>query len=426
VKSASATRDTLLWDQWRQTVRERRKDTALIDIASGQRWSFGHLDEEAEKPSTTGPVAFPQGPRFIPELLRAWRAGQVVCPLEPGQEPPSLGPLPGQCVHVKLTSATTGAARMIVFTGEQLAADADNVVATMGLRPDAPNVAAISLAHSYGFSNLVLPLLLHGISLILAEGALPEAVRRAAQAADKITLPGVPALWRVWHEADAIPGNVRLGISAGAPLALALEQSVFGRHGLKIHNFYGSSECGGIAYDASPAPRCNEALAGAPMENVRLAVGPDGCLEVRSAAVGETYWPEASDRLAGGCFCTSDLAELREGLVYLRGRAGERINVAGRKVSPEEIERALGSHPQVRECLVFGVPSADGERGEIIAACVVAAGELSDGQLKEFLSQRLPGWQVPREWRFVDSLETGERGKPSRSFWRTKFLGGRE
>ena len=30
-----------------------------------------------------------------------------------------------------------------------------------------------------------------------------------------ITLAAVPALWRTWHEADAVPRNVRIAISAG-------------------------------------------------------------------------------------------------------------------------------------------------------------------------------------------------------------------
>ena len=55
-------------------------------------------------------------------------------------------------------SATTGAARVIAFTAGQLAADVENIVATMGLRPNWPNLGVISMAHSYGFSNLVLPL----------------------------------------------------------------------------------------------------------------------------------------------------------------------------------------------------------------------------------------------------------------------------
>ena len=88
-------------------------------------------------------------------------------------------------------------------------ADAENIVATMGLRADWPNLGVISMAHSYGFSNLVLPLLLHGIPLILAPAPLPEIIRRAAENEPAITLAAVPAMWRAWHEADAIPPGVR-------------------------------------------------------------------------------------------------------------------------------------------------------------------------------------------------------------------------
>ena len=112
----------------------------------------------------------------------------------------------------------------------------------MGLRREWPNLGAISLAHSYGFSNLVTPLLLHGIPLILPGSALPEAVRRAAALVPALTLPGVPALWRAWHEADAIPPHTRLALSAGAPLPLPLETAVFARRGLKLHNFYTGCE----------------------------------------------------------------------------------------------------------------------------------------------------------------------------------------
>ena len=190
-------------------------------------------------------------------------------------------------------------------------------MATMGLRPDWPNLGAISLAHSYGFSNLVLPLLLHGIPLFLVPSPLPEVLRSSAPDQPDLTLAGVPALWHAWHEARAIPRNVRLAISASAPLPLALEQAVFEAHGLKIHNFYGSSECGGIAYDATAVPRTDDACVGRPMQNVDLALDPDGMLVVRSSAVAETYWPTPSDNLGHGRFQTSDLAELQAGTVYL-------------------------------------------------------------------------------------------------------------
>jgi acyl-coenzyme A synthetase/AMP-(fatty) acid ligase len=229
-------------------------------------------------------------------------------------------------------------------------------------------------------------------------------------------------MWLAWHQAGAIPPNVRLAISAGAPLPVNLEAEVFQSCGLKIHNFLGSSECGGIAYDAGEMPRTDAALVGAPMRNANLSVNTDGCLTVQSLAVAETYWPEKSAALCGGIFQTSDLAEIKDGQVFLRGRLGDQINVAGRKVSPETIERALLAHPQVRECLVFGAPSRDAERLEIIVAVVAAS--VGEPELKQFLLEKLPAWQVPREWRFVENLQASSRGKISRSEWRRRFAAG--
>jgi acyl-CoA synthetase (AMP-forming)/AMP-acid ligase II len=407
----------MLYDRWRRVARAHPDQPALSDAATRRTWTFAELLAAAETgPQHHRPIAFPHGgsAEFVLEVLRAWRASQVVCPLEPGQAPPAVAdPLPAGIVHLKMTSATTGSSRLVAFTGAQLMADADNIVATMGLRSDWPNLGVISLAHSYGFSNLVLPLLLHGIPLILVGSALPEPLLQAAAGREAVTLAAVPALWQTWQQAGSIPANVRLAISAGAPLPIVLEQAVFARHGLKIHNFYGSSECGGIAYDASEAPRADSSCAGSPLRHVAVATAESGCLEVRSAAVAQTY---------SGVFHSSDLGEVRDGQVYLRGRSGDQINVAGRKVLPETIEAVLANHPQVRACLAFGVPSSDAQRGENIVACVAGAVPLAGDALKQFALANLPAWQVPREWWFVDALETNGRGKLSRAEWRKRYL----
>ena len=432
----------MLYERWRQIASERRDKLALRDTASGRRWTFSELFAAADgapnsdsarcqvinspnqSSALPSKLAFPQGhsPEFILALLAAWREGKVVCPLEPGQFPSQVPEPPPPCIHLKATSATTGAARMAAFTAEQLAADAENIVATMGLRPEWPNLAVISMAHSYGFSNLVLPLLLHGVPLILAPSPLPEAVRRAAERESALTLPAVPAMWRAWHEADAIPQNVRLAISAGAPLPVELEQAVFAARGLKLHNFYGSTECGGIAYDASETPRTDAAFAGAAMRNVELSVSADGCLAVRSHAVAQAYWPTPAEELSAGVFQTSDLASVEAAGVFLRGRAGDLINVAGRKVPPLAIEQALVCQPEVGACLVFGVPDRDGERNDLIVAAVVVRSSVNGEALRKFLLEKIPAWQVPRDWWFVEALEANRVGKLSRAEWRRRYM----
>jgi long-chain acyl-CoA synthetase len=412
-----------LYEQWLETVRTFPNETALVDLTSDRRWTFESLLRASERISIPeSSITFPRGIGldFVLTLMHGWRHGSVTCPLEASQSSPQL-PVPAPNIaHLKLTSATTGAAKCIAFTGPQLAADAANIVSTMQLTPAAPNLACISLAHSYGFSNLILPLLLHGIPLILLPAPLPELLLRAAKQFPSITLPAVPALWKTWHQSNSIPPNTTVAISAGAPLPLELESAVFQKKNLKIHNFYGSSECGGIAYDRTATPRTAANCAGSALDNVSLTISDSGTLVIESAAVAETYFPESQPSLRPGRFETADLAELRESLVFLHGRASDLLNIAGRKASPESIEAILRTHPAVLECIVFGIQSDD--RADTVVAALNTKTELPISDLTNFLSQKLPAWQIPRRWWFTNELAPNIRGKISRAEWKQKYL----
>jgi acyl-coenzyme A synthetase/AMP-(fatty) acid ligase len=420
----TAPHNTSLYDRWAAVAREFSREMALCDGGTGQRWTFGELFHEGERCGDNNTrIIFPRGndARFILSVIRAWRAGRLVCPLESGQQEPAFLELPAHCAHLKLTSASSGTAKCVAMTGLQLAADAANIVSTMGLRSQSPNIGCISLAHSYGFSNLITPLLLHGIPLILVPAPLPELVFKAASSFPDVTLAAVPALWRTWHQTQCISKSVKLAISAGAPLPLDLEAEVFASCGLKLHNFYGSSECGGIAYDRSASPRTEAELAGTAMDGVHLSLSDAGTIVVESSAVAETYWPEPSPVLGNGRFETSDLARIENNSVYLEGRATDVINVAGRKVPPESIEAALRRHPEVIDCVVFGAPDPE-NRFESIAACVRTRQSVAISDLAKFLSGSIPAWQIPRRWWFTDELAPNCRGKIARAEWRDRFL----
>ena len=204
-------------------------------------------------------------------------------------------------------------------------------------------------------------------------------------------------------------------------MPLDLEKAIFDVAGLKVHNFYGSSECGGIAYDATNTPRESGEMAGGAMKGVALQIGEDGCLQVQSAAVARCY-NVPRDSLSGGVFKTTDLARLEDGVVFLEGRLTDTIHVAGRKVSPQVIEAALLRCPGVRHCVVFGVASSDSTRVEEIVACVNIDEGVSHGALKAEIGNVLPSWQVPRRWWQTSQLLPDERGKLPRAGWRERFL----
>ena len=170
----------MLYERWQKVVGERKNEIALRDLASGRCWTFSELNEASETPFPEPPEMIqPQGnsPEFIIAVLRAWRERLVICPLDVHHQPLAVPLPPVPCCHLKTTPASTGVPRAVAFTAEQLAADAENIVTTMGLRPDWPNLGVISLSYSYGFSSLVLPLLLHGIPLYLVPSPLPVALR---------------------------------------------------------------------------------------------------------------------------------------------------------------------------------------------------------------------------------------------------------
>lgn len=422
----------MLYEMWQKTVQSRPDEVAWRDLAANKSLTFAQLDAVSTKRprlerGSVLPVSTRSGAlELVIQTLCAWRDQSVLCPYEtqcPAIE--TLVGLPDGIAHVKSTSGSTGQARFVLFREEQLWADARNIALTMGFEAPHPNLAVISLAHSYGFSHLVLPLLLQGKPVWWVDNPLPEAMRAAFSLKTPLFLPAVPAMWRAWHQCGLLTdAPIHLAMSAGAPLPLELEVRVFEEAGLKIHNFYGASECGGIAYDRTEVPRARATLVGTPLEGVTLLADPSGNMVVNGENVGFGYWPNTppDDALGMNQFTVPDLVEITTEGVDLIGRRTDAINVAGRKVSPSEIECALLTHPHVRHCVVFGVPSDDSSRVEDIVACVNAGRNLGILEIGEHLTGRLQSWQMPRRWLFTESLEPNDRGKISRSHWRSFFL----
>lgn len=411
-----------LYERWLETV-EAFRDEMAVREACGRVWSFGELAGAVEGMERVAEAVVVRGggAGFLLRVLQGWRNRVAVVPVDSGDFSVAEE-LPDWVGHVKVTSGSTGAAKVVLFREDQLAADADAIVATMGLRRDCPNVGAISMAHSYGFSNLVTPLFLHGIPLVLAENPLPEAMRTAVAGLDAVTLPAVPAMWKAWRAAGVIDGRVKLAISAGAPLGVELERAVFEETGVKVHNFLGASECGGIAYDRSDVPREDETFVGEALAGVDVRVGEGGCLEVRGDSVGECYLGGESGALGGGVYRTEDQVRVHEDRVFLLGRAGDVINVAGRKVGPGEIEAVVGSSVGVRHCVVFGVPSGDPGRVDDVVVCLSLEDGVDVGEVERAVRERLDGWKVPRRWVVDAGVVPDVRGKISRAKWRGRFL----
>jgi len=321
---------------------------------------------------------------------------------------------------LKLTSGTTAAPRAIRFGSEQLLADCDQICDTMGISGVDLNFGVIPISHSYGFSNLLTPLIARGVPLVVSQDRTPRAVLADIAKTDATVFPGMPLFYQAFCEMENIPPlpKLRVCISAGAPLPIATAKKFREKFALPIHSFYGASECGGICYDRE-AKNEIEGFVGVPMKDVDLEMidpnAQSSQARVRSAAVGDGYFPDADEeKLGNGIFVPDDLLARHGSGFKIVGRVSDVINVAGKKVNPAEIEERLLHFPGVRQAVAFGRPAGAGLRNEEVAACVVANVDLRENELMEFCRTALSAWQVPKRIFIVDSIPTNERGKISR------------
>ena len=353
-------------------------------------------------PSRTGTVSGVRGTQILP-------AGTPAATTRWEENPPVL---------FKLTSGTTSLPRMIRFRSEQLVADCDQICDTMGISDVDLNFGVIPISHSYGFSNLLTPLIVRGVPMVLSRDRTPRAVLDDLTRTNATVFPGTPVFYQAFCELEnvqALP-KLRLCISAGAPLPLAVARKFRERFGLSIHSFYGASECGGICYDREAKLEI-EGFVGPSMERVNLemieADAESSQIRVRSAAVGDGYFPEADEeKLGNGIFVPDDLLAPCGNGFKIVGRVSDVINVAGQKVNPAEIEEVLRRFGGVLQAIAFGRESA--VRNEEVAACVVGTVDLKENDLIEFCRQNLSAWQVPKRIFLVDLIPTSERGKISR------------
>src|SRR4029079_2392498 len=95
-----------------------------------------------------------------------------------------------------------------------------------------------------------------------------------------------------------------------------------------------------------------------------LPPGEVGFLWVRGNSRAIGYWQnrEQSKRAFRGEWYVSEdmLSRDEAGYFTFRGRADDMLKVAGKWLSPQEVENCLLRHPAVRECAVVGVSDPDG------------------------------------------------------------------
>src|SRR5438874_9232816 len=214
---------------------------------------------------------------------------------------------------LKLTSGTTAAPRAVRFRAHQLLADCNQICETMGISNGDLNFGVIPVSHSYGFSNLLTPLIARGVPMVVSRDRTPRAVLAGLARSNATVFPGMPVFYQAFCEMEYVPQlpKLRLCISAGASLPRAVAKKFREKFNLMIHSFYGASECGGICYDRETTNE-EEGFVGQPIKGVDVEMLDPSArasqIQVHGAAVADGYFPEPDDeKLRDGIFVPDDL-----------------------------------------------------------------------------------------------------------------------
>lgn len=183
---------------------------------------------------------------------------------------------------------------------------------------------------------------------------------------------------------------------------------------------YGSSEtftsATGLPVDAPPDERATygRLIAGSSMRILDtdtgkpLDVGQEGEIVLKGLTLMPGYVKVPPEQTFDdeGYFHTGDAGWIDEkGLLHYTGRLTNMIKTSGANVAPLEVEGVLMSHPHIQRAVVVGVP--DPIAGELVVACVVLrpGAELLEGEISDYLRDKLSSFKIPRRILFFSSEE---------------------
>lgn len=348
-------------------------------------------------------------------------------------------PAPDETAVMLYTSGTTGQSKGAELSHLNMVLNAqaskDMLMPALDARPDAKVVILVTLPlfHSTGQTAQMNAALSAGWTLVLHPRFDPAVVLAAFRDEAVSCWVGVPTMyWALLQHArqhgvdtTTAAASLRLCVSGGAPLPVAVMEDFERTFGVRVLEGYGLSETSPVACFNQIHRPSKPGTVGLPIAGVEVRIvddddrplptGERGEVVIRGPNIMKGYYKrlnETADALRGGWFHTGDVGVLdADGYLAIVDRKKDMILRGGTNVYPREIEELLMTHPAISLAAVIGVP--DERLGEEIKAIVVKkpGAEITADEVSAWCRERMAAYKYPRMVEFRDSLPVGPTGK---------------
>ncbi len=349
--------------------------------------------------------------------------------------PRAPGPASADDVTLVLhTSGTTSRPKIVPLRHVNVAASAYHIGETLALTPDDVCLNIMPLFHIHGLIAATLSSLAAGASVSCTPGFNAFRFFSWFEEARPSWYTAVPTMHQAIlglaarHRDIIERGRLRFVRSSSSSLPPQVMEALETTFDVPVIEAYGMTEAAHQMASNPLPPRPHFAgsvgIAAGPeiavMDDAGRLLAPGELGEIvirgRNVTAGYESNPDANAKaFTDGWFRTGDQGVLdAEGYLRLTGRLKELINRGGEKISPLEVDVVLMDHPAVAQCVTFGVPHD--KLGEDVAAAVVLreGAAVSDHALRDFMSERLAPFKVPRRIVFLDEIPKGATGKLQR------------
>lgn len=346
--------------------------------------------------------------------------------------PSKLETHPDDPILALFTSGTTGTLKAAVHTQRSYSAIVTNILANL-VSPGKDDVMIHSAPLIHASGTFVMPFWLRGARAHVLTSFDPATYLKVCQDQAVTHANLVPTMIQMLlgsHDPRKFQLALKSLIYGASPMPSATIAQAIETFGLIFTQYYGQTEAPLAITTLSPDEHRPELglISSAGMQSVdaRLSILNKDNDEVEIGEIGEVV-VDAPFVMAGYLDApalnsetfvsprrirTRDLGYRDDrGYLYLVDRSGDMIISGGYNVYPREVEDVLQAHPFVTGCGVVGTPDPMWVERVVAFVSIAAGSAVSADELIAWCRNRLAGYKVPKEIRFVDSIPLSAVGK---------------